>query len=34
MKNKNYGIFNFQFLDNIIEKKRFEMLQILKKKNT
>ena len=32
MKNKNYGIFNFQFLDNIIEKKRFEMLQILKKK--
>lgn len=31
MKNKNYGIFNFNFIDNIIKKKRFEMLNILKK---
>lgn len=29
MKNKNYGIFNFTFIDNIIEKKRIEMLNIL-----
>lgn len=29
MKNKNYGIFNFAFIDNIIEKKRIEMLNIL-----
>ena len=31
MKNKNYGIFNFAFIDNIIEKKRIEMLNILNK---
>lgn len=31
MKNKNYGIFNFTFIDNIIEKKRIEMLNILNK---
>tara|TARA_B100002051_G_C16527250_1_gene530825 strand:+ start:104 stop:784 length:681 start_codon:yes stop_codon:yes gene_type:complete len=31
MKNKNYGILNLRTIDNIIEKKRFEMLNILKK---
>jgi len=31
MKNKNYGILNLRFIDHIIEKKRFEMLNILKK---
>ena len=29
MKNKNYGILNLRIIDNIIEKKRFEMLNIL-----
>ena len=31
MKNKNYGILNLRIIDNIIEKKRFEMLNILQK---
>ena len=31
MKEKNYGIFNFDFIDNIIKKKRSEMLNILNK---
>ena len=31
MKNKNYGILNLRIIDNIIEKKRFEMLKILQK---
>ena len=31
MKNKNYGILNLRIIDNIIENKRFEMLNILKK---
>ena len=29
MKNKNYGIFNIELVDNLIEKKRAEMLDIL-----
>ena len=29
MKEKNYGILNFNFIDNIIKKKRSEMLNIL-----
>ena len=32
MKNKNYGILNIQLIDQIIEKKRLEMLWILKQK--
>ena len=32
MKNKNYGILNIQLIDQIIEKKRLEMLGILKQK--
>lgn len=32
MKNKNYGILNIQLIDRIIEKKRLEMLEVLKKK--
>ena len=31
MKEKNYGILNFNFIDNIIKKKRSEMLNILNK---
>ena len=31
MKNKNYGILNLRIIDNIIENKRFEMLNILQK---
>ena len=31
MKEKNYGIFNINFLDNIIKNKRSEMLNILSK---
>lgn len=31
MKEKNYGIFNFNFIDSIINKKRSEMLDILNK---
>ena len=31
MKEKNYGIFNFDFIDKIIKKKRSEMLNILNK---
>ena len=31
MKEKNYGILNFNFIDNIIKKKRLEMLNILNK---
>ncbi len=31
MKNKNYGILNLKSIDNIIESKRFEMFNILKK---
>ena len=31
MKEKNYGILNFSFIDNIIKKKRSEMLNILNK---
>lgn len=31
MKEKNYGIFNFKFIDDIIKKKRSEMLNILNK---
>ena len=30
MIEKNYGIFNFNFIDKIIVKKRLEMLRILK----
>ena len=29
MKEKNYGVLNFNFIDNIIKKKRLEMLNIL-----
>ena len=29
MKNKNYGILNIELVDNLIEKKRAEMLDIL-----
>ena len=29
MKEKNYGVFNLNFIDNIIKKKRLEMLNIL-----
>ena len=32
MKNKNYGILNIKLIDRIIEKKRLEMLGILKQK--
>ena len=32
MNNKNYGILNLRFLDKIIEKKRYEMFEIFKKK--
>lgn len=32
MNNKNYGILNLRFIDAIIEKKRYEMFKILKKK--
>ena len=31
MKEKNYGIFNINFFDNIIKNKRSEMLNILSK---
>ena len=31
MKEKNYGILNFNFIDKIIKKKRSEMLNILNK---
>ena len=31
MKEKNYGVFNINFIDNIIKKKRSEMLNILYK---
>ncbi len=30
MKNKNYGIFNFKIIDNIIEYKRIEMFELFK----
>lgn len=29
MKNKNYGIFNYSFIDNFIENKRLEMFNLL-----
>ena len=32
MKNKNYGILNLGFIDNIIEDKRLEMFNIIKNK--
>ena len=32
MIEKNYGIFNFKFIDKIIVKKRLEMLKILEAK--
>jgi hypothetical protein len=32
MNNKNYGILNLRFIDAIIEKKRYEMFKIFKKK--
>jgi len=31
MKNKNYGVLNFGFIDRVIKAKRLEMLNILKK---
>ena len=31
MKNKNYGIFNFKIIDEIIKRKRLEMFEILDK---